>query len=80
MRMAEAVDWAGLMRLGLGTLRLAPDVFWAMTPHEFRMALEGAGLMSGSESVSMDRGRLSRLMDAFPDGSQELKEKRDARE
>lgn len=27
------------MSLGLGTLRLPPEVFWSMTPREFRAAL-----------------------------------------
>ena len=37
----SAVDWPGLMRLGLGALRLPPEAFWSMTPGEFRLALEG---------------------------------------
>jgi uncharacterized phage protein (TIGR02216 family) len=66
--MGEPVDWPGLMRLGLGALRLPPDVFWSMTPGEFRRALEGAGLVPiGGGARSMDRGRLAELMAAFPD-------------
>jgi uncharacterized phage protein (TIGR02216 family) len=65
---AEPVDWPALMRLGLGALRLPPEAFWAMTPGEFRRALEGAGLVPiGGGARSMDRGRLAELMAAFPD-------------
>ncbi|MEM1299882.1 MAG: phage tail assembly chaperone, partial [Pseudomonadota bacterium] len=32
--MDEQVDWPHLMRLGLGALRLSPEVFWNMTPNE----------------------------------------------
>lgn len=62
------IDWPGLMRLGLGALRLAPDVFWSMTPGEFRRALEGAGLLPAGAGTDMDRMRLDALMAAFPDG------------
>lgn len=56
------------MRLGLGVLRLPPEAFWAMTPGEFRRALEGAGIVPiGGGARSMDRGRLAELMTAFPD-------------
>lgn len=64
---AEALDWAGLMRLGLGALRLAPEVFWAMTPGELRLALEGAGLVPLAGAGPMGRRRLSELMAAYPD-------------
>lgn len=29
------------MKLGLGQLQLAPEVFWSMTPREFSMCAEG---------------------------------------
>ena len=64
--MAEKVDWTGLMRVGLGVLRLSPEAFWSMTPGELRCALEGAGL--ASEAAAPDRATLERLMRAFPDG------------
>ncbi len=63
--MADPVDWPGLMRLGLGVLRLTPDTFWAMTPGEFRLMLEGAGFHPGAGH--MDRTALDGLMTAFPD-------------
>ena len=65
---AGRIDWAGLMRLGLGTLRLPPDQFWSMTPHELSLALEGAGLKPVG-GLGMDRGTLERLMVAHPDAT-----------
>lgn len=67
----EPVDWPGLMRLGLGVLRLPPDVFWAMTPGELRLALEGAGVLPVGGAAPMGRGRLAELMAAFPDAPAE---------
>lgn len=61
----EPTDWPGLMRLGLGVLRLDPDVFWSMTPVEFRYALEGAGVIP--EGGGMARSALETLMASFPD-------------
>ena len=63
--MADPIDWPALMRLGLGTLRLAPDVFWAMTPSEFQAALEGSGL--ALSRATPDRAALDDLMASFPD-------------
>lgn len=63
--MAAQIDWPHLMRLGLGTLRLTPEVFWAMTPVEFLAALQGAGLIP--TGGAMDRNVLETLMTAFPD-------------
>ena len=70
--MAEAgppcrqTDWAQLMRLGLGALRLSPEAFWEMTPVEFARALEGAGLARPA-GASLTRSGLERLMAAYPD-------------
>ena len=61
------VDWSGLMRLGLGALRLSPDVFWAMSPAELRLALEGAGFLNPDTRMPMDRKSLASLMSAYPD-------------
>ncbi len=61
-------DWPGLMRLGLGVLRLTPDAFWTMTPAEFRHALEGAGLVPVG-GTALGRDRLAELMAAFPDST-----------
>lgn len=61
--MGEAVDWAALMRVGLGELRLSPDAFWAMTPLEFAAAT-GSGAPGGGP---MSRSRLDALRAAYPD-------------
>ncbi len=72
---ADAVDWPGLMRLGLGVLRLPPEAFWAMTPIEFQRALEGAGVLApGGGSAWMGRDTLERLMARFPDAKKESTE------
>ncbi len=63
---AGPTDWAGLMRLGLGRLGLAPETFWAMTPAELWAALEGAGILKRA-APALDRGGLARLMAAYPD-------------
>lgn len=65
----EPVDWPGLMRLGLGALRLAPEAFWSMTPGELRLALEGAGVLPVGGAPPMGRSRLAELMAAFPDAA-----------
>ena len=59
-------DWDEVMRLGLGVLRLSPDVFWAMTPHEFQCALEGAGILR-RVFAAPGRTALEALMRQFPD-------------
>jgi uncharacterized phage protein (TIGR02216 family) len=60
--------WVELMRLGLGSLRLPPDVFWAMTPVELQRALEGAGILAvGGAGSWMERAALEGLMARFPD-------------
>lgn len=64
----EALAWDDLMRLGLGTLRLAPEVFWSMTPIELERALEGAGILPGAGGAGlMRRGAFEALMARFPD-------------
>ena len=63
--MADRIDWVHLMRLGLGTLRMPPDAFWALTPGELLAALQGAGIVS--IDGAMDRNALDSLMSAFPD-------------
>lgn len=61
------IDWAELMRLGLGGLRLPPEVFWSMTPVELQCALEGAGLIARAGEGPMARGAFEALMARFPD-------------
>jgi uncharacterized phage protein (TIGR02216 family) len=62
------IDWAGLMRVGLGPqaaggLGLRPQEFWRLSPVELRIMLGMAG-----EAAPVGRNRLEALMAAFPDG------------
>ena len=57
------IAWAGLMRLGLVQLRLAPAVFWELTPAEL-MLLAGIG----PGRAAMTRAGLEELLARFPDG------------
>ena len=72
--MSERVDWGELMRVGLGLLRLPPDVFWGMTPRELGHALEGAGLASPGISA-LRRDDLVQLIARFPDLEEEPDER-----
>ncbi len=63
------MDWAALMRVGLGILRLPPEVFWAMTPREFLAAAEP---WMGTGAAPMGRSELDELRARFPDVSQEM--------
>ena len=56
------MDWAGLLRAGLGRLRLPPDLFWRLTPIELQLMLGLAG-----QSGPLTRARLEELAAAFPD-------------
>ena len=59
----SGIDWPGLMRLGLGQMRLTPATFWALTPAEFL-------LLTGREgAAALGRSHLERLMARFPDTS-----------
>ena len=60
--MSAAIDWPGLMRVGLQGLGLTPEAFWRLTPVELRMML-------GTESAAppLTRSRLAELAAAFPD-------------
>jgi uncharacterized phage protein (TIGR02216 family) len=60
------IDWPRLMAAGLGALRLAPDVFWTMTPVELAAALEGAGLTRRAAAPS--RQAVMEMMARYPDG------------
>jgi uncharacterized phage protein (TIGR02216 family) len=46
-------------------LRLAPSVFWAMTPRELEAALSGA--FGHAAMTPMSRGELDALMSLYPD-------------
>jgi uncharacterized phage protein (TIGR02216 family) len=54
------------MAAGLGTLRLPPRDFWAMTPRELDAALRGAFGLVGA-MPAMTRGDLAALMALYPD-------------
>lgn len=56
------MDWAGLMRLGLGRLGLTPEVFWRLTPVEL-LTMLGFDTAAGP----MTRARLEDLARAYPD-------------
>lgn len=58
--------WEDAIAAGLGTLRLRPADFWAMTPRELALALRGASGLS-SITASPARGDLAALMRRFPD-------------
>lgn len=59
----SGLPWADLLRLGVGDLRLAPDVFWNLTPAEL-MLLAG---MDTDPSGAQNRAGLDRLMGLYPD-------------
>ncbi len=58
----SAIDWPGLMRVGLRELRLSPEAFWRLTPVELKIMLgaERTGLV-------LTRARLEELVAACPD-------------
>jgi uncharacterized phage protein (TIGR02216 family) len=50
------IAWAGLMRVGMISLGLKPDEFWALTPGELALMLgEGSGV------APVGRARLAEL-------------------
>ncbi|MCG6203150.1 phage tail assembly chaperone [Rhodopseudomonas sp. HC1] len=59
--------WREAMQFGFGTLRLAPDAFWRMTPRELAAALIGA---RGGVVTPLDRGGLDELMRRYPDNKE----------
>lgn len=56
------IDWPGLVRAGLGQLRLPPDVFWRLTPVELQIMLGAEGA-----APALTRARLELLAAAYPD-------------
>ena len=57
--------WAEAMGFAFGTLRLAPEAFWAMTPLELAAAIRA--VTGGNRAGPLPRADLERLMQAFPD-------------
>jgi uncharacterized phage protein (TIGR02216 family) len=52
------------MAFGLCVLRLAPNDFWSMTPHELLRASEG---VYGRHDIAPSRPMLDDLITRFPD-------------
>lgn len=59
-----AFPWREAMAFGLGALRLSPAAFWAMTPRELALAIEGA---RGPAMTPPHRASLEAMIAAFPD-------------
>lgn len=60
--MTGGLDWPGLMRAGLGALRLTPEVFWRLTPAELALMLgDPAGVRP------LGRTQLNALLRQWPD-------------
>tara|TARA_R100000329_G_C7518010_1_gene182630 strand:- start:443 stop:613 length:171 start_codon:yes stop_codon:yes gene_type:complete len=56
------------MRLALGKMNIAPDVFWGMSFPEFYSAVEGfAEFHSGGKPPPLSKGELEDLMERYPD-------------
>lgn len=58
----NGISWSDLMRFGMCDLRLAPEVFWSLTPVELMM-MSG----QGDGPAAIDRTGLDALMRKFPD-------------
>lgn len=70
--MSQLLPWQDLLRFSLGTLRIAPEVFWRMTPAELAAAMQGfAENTIGAKHALpvLNRDELTRLMHAHPDRS-----------
>lgn len=62
----SGLDWPGLMRAGLGALRLRPAEFWDLTPAELRVLLGQDAL-----GAPLLRAGLDGLMRDWPDQERE---------
>jgi len=56
------ISWSAWLRLGLVTLRLTPEQFWALTPAELMLM---AGM--GNAGYSLSRGGFAELSALYPD-------------
>lgn len=55
------LDWAAMMRVGIGELSLPPEVFWRLSPAELLLLLGDGG------PAPMGRPALEALSARFPD-------------
>ena len=74
--MAEAFPWCAAMRFGLGTLRLSPRDFWAMTPRELAAAMDGGTAHSAPGRDHPARAWLDAQLVRHPDAATFQGEKR----
>ena len=51
---AQRLDWPGLLRAGLGGLRLTPDQFWRLTPAEMAMMMGDPGAVRPLGRAQLD--------------------------
>lgn len=51
---AGGLDWPGLMRAGLGGLRLTPEQFWRLTPAELALMLGDPAAVRPLGRVALD--------------------------
>ena len=61
---APRFPWEEAMALGLGALRLAPDIFWRLTLPELAAA---ARVLQPGGDAAMGRSALDRLIVRYPD-------------
>ena len=61
----SAVDWNGLLRVGLTQLGLRPAEFWNLTPVELALLLGHSGA-----EAAMSRSALDALLMKYPDAPQ----------
>ncbi len=59
------LDWEGLMRAGIGQLKLHPKDFWALTPLELMLLLGWEPRAAGAGATM--RERFEALCAAYPD-------------
>ena len=58
--------WKEAMGFGMGTLRLSPGAFWAMTPRELAAAIE---TVLGPRATALDHASFAALRARFPDAT-----------
>ena len=62
----NALDWPGLIRVGLGRLGLTPAEFWRLTPAELLLMLGDP-----NAAAPLSRVRLAELARAWPDAAEQ---------